>query len=264
MRSHSPSHARSARLPTVATSAATTAGLTLSLVPAVLAAGPAAASAASNASTPARPGTHLMMNEMGGVRDGRTALAARLVTKSGTHVPGARIGFQVHYKQRWVTVGRGTTNRLGAVRVAVPLHGLNIVRAYYLGTKTLSGTFSRAVNRFTLGELAVREARTHYGATYRYGSEGPKSFDCSGFSSYVYAQLGVDLPRTSRAQAAALRRVPVSAKRPGDLIFTYRGGRVAHVGIYAGGGKMWAATSSGDIVRLQSLYSRNITVGRIG
>lgn len=265
---HTPAHARPYRLPAVATSAATTAGLTLALVPGVLAAGGSTAGAATAATTTAapaaRPGTHLMINPMGRVVDGKTNLAARLVTKSGTYVPGATIRFQVFYAQRWVNVGQATTSSTGAVRVAVPLKGLNTVRAYYPGKATLSGSISRAVQRYTLGQRAILEAQKHYGKAYRYGASGPSNFDCSGFTGYVYRQLGVSLPRSSRDQAAALRRVDVSQKRIGDLIFTYTSGRVTHVGIYAGGGMMWASPKTGDVVRKQSIYSRNITVGRIG
>lgn len=44
----------------------------------------------------------------------------------------------------------------------------------------------------------VEEAASHDGAAYRYGASGPDAFDCSGFTSYVFEQVGVDLPRTSQ------------------------------------------------------------------
>ncbi|MCW2622259.1 MAG: hypothetical protein JWL64_1861 [Frankiales bacterium] len=114
-----------------------------------------------------------------------------------------------------------------------------------------------------LAGAVLAEAAKHYGQAYRYGSTGPTTFDCSGFTSYVFRQVGLSLPRTSGAQQAATTKVPVGEKRPGDLIFTWTGGRVTHVGIYAGGNVMWAATKTGDIVRQQTIFSRNITVGRV-
>jgi cell wall-associated NlpC family hydrolase len=57
--------------------------------------------------------------------------------------------------------------------------------------------------------------------------------------------------------------VAVSAKQPGDLLFFRSGSRVTHVGIYAGGGKMWAAPTRGDRVKLQSIYSSRYSVGRV-
>ena len=57
---------------------------------------------------------------------------------------------------------------------------------------------------------------------------------------------------------------PDAQKQPGDLIFTYHGGSIGHVGIYAGGSQMWAAVESGDVVRLQSFADRSYSVGRVG
>ncbi len=108
------------------------------------------------------------------------------------------------------------------------------------------------------------EAAKYYGATYSYGSTGPRTFDCSGFTGFVYRQLGVNLPRTSGQQQRALRQVPVADLQTGDLVFTWPRGRVSHVGIWdASLGEIWAATKTGDVVRPQAIWSRNITVGRV-
>jgi cell wall-associated NlpC family hydrolase len=108
-------------------------------------------------------------------------------------------------------------------------------------------------------DLAAREA----GDPYVWGAEGPDAFDCSGLSQYVFTQLGVSLPRTSREQHAATVPVPQRDARPGDLVF-FRGDgtRIDHLGIYAGGGRMWAAPQSGGSVRLQAVYGRSWSVGR--
>jgi cell wall-associated NlpC family hydrolase len=111
---------------------------------------------------------------------------------------------------------------------------------------------------------AVQLASQQAGKPYRYGSTGPSAFDCSGFTTYIYGtRLGKKLPRTSAAQAAALPKVAPAAKQPGDLLFFRTRGRVSHVGIYAGGGKMWAAPTTGDRVKLQSIYSKSYSVGRV-
>ncbi len=111
---------------------------------------------------------------------------------------------------------------------------------------------------------ALKVAATLNGRPYRFGSTGPSSFDCSGFTGFVYRQVGKSLPRTSGQQRRATVSVPKSAAVPGDLIFMSSGGRVGHVGIYAGGGKMWDAPSSGGRVSLRRIYTSNYTVGRIG
>ena len=80
----------------------------------------------------------------------------------------------------------------------------------------------------------IRVAASKAGAPYRYGAEGPRRFDCSGLSMWVFHRIGKDLPRTSRAQARATHRVPAARRRWGDLVFFRSHGRVHHVGIYAG------------------------------
>ena len=114
------------------------------------------------------------------------------------------------------------------------------------------------------GTSVVQEAARHAGKPYSWGASGPSTFDCSGFTSYVFARLGRTLPRTSGSQRAAVQSIPNDAKQPGDLIFTARGGRVTHVGIYAGGSEMWSPVQSGDHVRKQAFGHRVYTVGRVG
>ena len=111
----------------------------------------------------------------------------------------------------------------------------------------------------------VREASRHVGARYRWGASGPSSFDCSGFTQYVYSKFGLSLPHQSGAQLGSVRRIPSSQKQPGDLIFfRTSSGRIDHVGIYAGGNKMYAASRGAGRVKLQTIYSGRMTVGRVG
>lgn len=80
----------------------------------------------------------------------------------------------------------------------------------------------------------LTEARKHIGKPYRHGAKGPKAFDCSGFSSYVYSQFGYKLSPASRAQATQGVEVAKGDLRKGDLVFfTSRnsGSAVGHVGI---------------------------------
>ncbi len=88
--------------------------------------------------------------------------------------------------------------------------------------------------------LAVRidsilaEAFSHTGKKYRMGRAGPNMFDCSGFTSYVFAKFGVALVRTSRGQYTQGEPVEKENLRRGDLVF-FNGRRsrngVGHVGI---------------------------------
>ena len=115
----------------------------------------------------------------------------------------------------------------------------------------------------SLADRVLAEARRHAGEPYSYGAAGPHRFDCSGFTMYVFGRFGISLPHNSAQQAAATTRIPDGEKRPGDLIFTYHGGTIGHVGIYAGGSQMWASVESGDVVRLQSFAGRTYSVGRV-
>ena len=85
-------------------------------------------------------------------------------------------------------------------------------------------------------------ANSYLGTPYRWGGSSRSGLDCSGFTQLVYSQHGISLPRNSRAQYAATKRV--SNPAPGDLIFFGNGGRVTHVGIYAGGGQFIGSQTS--------------------
>ncbi len=112
------------------------------------------------------------------------------------------------------------------------------------------------------GRGALAEAPNHQGTPYEYGATGPDSFDCSGFTQYLFARQGTQLPRVSRDQYAASTKVDKGAKQPGDLIFTYGSNGIYHVGIYAGDNTMWAATKTGDVVRRQAIWTTQYYVGR--
>jgi cell wall-associated NlpC family hydrolase len=108
---------------------------------------------------------------------------------------------------------------------------------------------------------AVAVAAQQAGEPYVFGATGPNSFDCSGFTQYVYRQIGVSLPRTASEQQSATTPVARGAERPGDLIFF--GSPAYHVGIYAGNGKIWYAPKSGDVVKLGSIWDSSYSVGRV-
>ncbi|HGY10175.1 MAG TPA: LysM peptidoglycan-binding domain-containing protein [Oceanithermus profundus] len=95
-------------------------------------------------------------------------------------------------------------------------------------------------------------AKTYLGAPYRWGATGPDAFDCSGYVGRVYAELGVELPRSTRDLWAKL--APVEHPKPGDLVFFSFGGRgVDHVGIYLAGGRFIHANSLKNRVMIEPL-----------
>lgn len=97
------------------------------------------------------------------------------------------------------------------------------------------------------------------GIYYRYGGTTTAGFDCSGFTSYVYSQVGKSLPRTAEAQRAASTKV--SNPVPGDLIFF--GYPAYHVGIYAGGNMMYDSPRTGKTTGLHVIWTQtNVSYGR--
>jgi cell wall-associated NlpC family hydrolase len=101
-------------------------------------------------------------------------------------------------------------------------------------------------------------AAQYQGVPYQYGGTTPAGFDCSGYTAYVFRQVGIFLPRTASEQQAA--STPVSNPQPGDLVFF--GSPAYHVGIYAGNGMMWDSPHSGASVGLRPIWSSSATYGR--
>ncbi|GAA2646683.1 C40 family peptidase [Paractinoplanes durhamensis] len=114
------------------------------------------------------------------------------------------------------------------------------------------------------GRRVVAAAGAQRGKPYRHGAQGPRAFDCSGLTTYVYRSVRVALPRTANAQFHAAKPVSRATAQPGDLVFWVHGKHAYHVGVYAGGGRVWHAPKSGDHVRLATVWSwREVHFGRV-
>ncbi|MEV7323747.1 NlpC/P60 family protein [Streptomyces sp. NPDC093970] len=128
---------------------------------------------------------------------------------------------------------------------------------------------TRASERVDLGDTpaasgraaaAFAAAQSVIGAPYDYGHNGPSTFDCSGLTSWAYAQANVSIPRTSEMQANAGTRIySQSDLRVGDLVIFY--GDHHHVGLYAGGGQVLHAPHSGAFVRYESINNMPFQFG---
>ena len=84
------------------------------------------------------------------------------------------------------------------------------------------------------GKDIVKTAAKYKGVPYKFGGTTPKGFDCSAYVQYVFGRHDAKLPRTADAQVL-------------DGIFVYASG-ASHVGIYAGSGKFWSASTSRGVV----------------
>ncbi len=103
-------------------------------------------------------------------------------------------------------------------------------------------------------QVAVGTALAQQGKPYAWGGTGPGGFDCSGLTSSAYRAAGVQIPRTSRAQATAGFQIPWYEMQPGDLIFFYH--PVGHVGMAIGNGLMVHSSTFGQpvsVVRVDSV-----------
>ncbi|MBT2727580.1 C40 family peptidase [Bacillus sp. ISL-75] len=96
----------------------------------------------------------------------------------------------------------------------------------------------------------IAYAKQFLGVPYVWGGSTPSGFDCSGFTSYVFRSVGINLPRVSRDQQNVGTRISPSQVQPGDLVF--RGSPAYHVGIYIGGGQYIHAPQTGDVVKIAS------------
>lgn len=142
-------------------------------------------------------------------------------------------------------------------------------------TVEVSKTSDKSVNQdFTssnqLIDALLKEASTHIGKRYRAGGKGPNQFDCSGFSSYVFRQFGINLNPSSSTQYQQGEQVSKGDLRKGDLVFFTRrtnGNTVGHVGIVTnvdknnGTFKFIHASNSGITISEYEGYYKNTYIG---
>jgi len=107
-------------------------------------------------------------------------------------------------------------------------------------------------------EDITKIALSQMGKTYVWGATGPFTFDCSGFTQFVYEQNGIKLPRVSKDQAQKGAFIDKNHLKRGDLIFfsSSRSDEVHHVGIYLGNNRFVHASSAKKRVTVSSLNKK--------
>ncbi len=114
----------------------------------------------------------------------------------------------------------------------------------------------------------VNLAKGFVGSRYVYGGSSPSGFDCSGFTQYVYKQMGINIPRATTGQANVGKSLSKSELQAGDLLIfsnTYKPGP-SHVGVYIGNGQFVHASTPSKGVRVDNVntayYTSKFTSGR--
>ena len=105
-------------------------------------------------------------------------------------------------------------------------------------------------------DRTISNARQWLGVRYSYGSMSRGATDCSGFTCQVFKTLGINLPRTARAQAGVGTRVSRAQLQKGDLVFFNTLGFISHVGIYIGDSRFIHASSGKHHVTESSLNEK--------
>jgi cell wall-associated NlpC family hydrolase len=110
-------------------------------------------------------------------------------------------------------------------------------------------------------QAIITEAKKYIGTPYLWGGSTPAGFDCSGFAQYVYAKVGLSIPRTTATQWAGM--TSISSPNIGDLVFFNTSGTgVSHVGIYLGNNQMIHSGSKGvTITDISTTYWKPIYLG---
>jgi cell wall-associated NlpC family hydrolase len=125
---------------------------------------------------------------------------------------------------------------------------------------TASEILANPVYASATAESIVAVARQYKGVPYVFGGATPAGFDCSGLVQYVFAQFGVSLAHSVRAQGAAGVRVSAAEARAGDIVVWNNG---SHDGILTSNSTMIDAPKPGDHVKERPIWSRDVYFVRL-
>jgi cell wall-associated NlpC family hydrolase len=176
------------------------------------------------------------------------------------------VRLQAYRGGKWVTQSAAKVNNAGSANLYMRPASSVALRAVYLGNAGYNQNTGGAI-RITVrnnGAAVLAEAKSHTGALYKFGAAGPKRFDCSGFTEYVFKKAaGKNLPHKANSQQHYGTAVSKSAAQIGDLIVFRSGSYGYHAGIYAGNGYMYDSPHTGARVSKRKMIGSNYVVRRL-
>ncbi len=227
----------------------------------------ATVAAASTAPAAVKPRVTIAATNRKISQGSKVKLTAKLIDpRTKKVVRSGSVRFQAYRLGAWRTWSTKKVSSAGTATYSAALNKKTNLRAWFAGSTGYRATGSKLVQITVTpsGSRVIAEASKHKGARYVFGASGPRTFDCSGYTMYVYRKsIGKKLPHKANLQQRYGKAVSKSKARPGDLLVFRSGSYGTHVGIYAGGGTMWASPRAGKTVNKQKIYSKNYVVRRL-
>jgi cell wall-associated NlpC family hydrolase len=159
-----------------------------------------------------------------------------------------------HDLQRQVTAARSRADRLARQRQAA-------LQRARLRSMSRSGPTAAATGSMS-GDVAANWALSQLGKPYVWAADGPDTYDCSGLTMRAWEQVGVRIDHWTGTQWTSGPHVPLDQLHRGDLLFfgyvSADPGTIHHVGMYVGDGLMVHAPQTGDVVRVESMWRRDL------
>jgi cell wall-associated NlpC family hydrolase len=188
--------------------------------------------------------------------------------KTGKVVTSGRVRLQAYRHGKWQNWGSKAIAKNGYATLYGKPGVSGYFRTEYFGNSAYTTAYAKRIyvkvkvpNR---GAKVLAEAKKHTGALYKFAAAGPKRFDCSGFTMYVYKKaVGKKLPHKANSQQHYGKGVSKSNKKVGDLIIFRSGSYGYHAAIYAGSGYMYDSPHTGARVGKHKIYGSNYVVRRL-
>jgi cell wall-associated NlpC family hydrolase len=198
------------------------------------------------------------------INAGASTTLSAIGTVNGKPAAYKTFSLQYYASSGWKTVNTKKARPSGQLEWTVRPGGSSNWRVVlYIDGSQRKISLTHHITVKVSGSAVVAMAAKNVGKPYVYGAAGPNSFDCSGFTEYVYKKFGKSLPHSATGQAKYGSAVSKTAKKPGDLILFGSGGYYSHAAIYAGGNTMWDAATTGTPVGKHTIWSNTYIVRRL-